>query len=302
MIKKLKGKKITLYIGLFINLLISILKFTFGFIGKSEALKADGFHSLSDLLTDFITIFSVKYSSKPPDKKHPYGHGRFETIGAQIVGIFIIITGFEIVKHAISRIIYFYKTSNYEIPGKITIIILFISILLKEILAKYTIKEGKRLNSIILEANAHHHRSDVYSSVAVFIGIGFSIIFGGKWVYMDPLSAIVVSFFVFKAGIDIFRRSAEELLDTSLPEEYIRKIINEVEKVKGAMRPHNIKARKVGDIYSIELHIEVEPHLSIREAHDIATEVEKKLKNIFGERALTNVHVEPAKTQVKKNL
>ncbi len=293
MAKKLKKKKVVLYIGLFVNLFISILKFTFGIIGKSEALKADGFHSFSDLLTDFISIFSIKYSSKPPDKKHPYGHGKFETIGAHIIGIFILITGFEIVNHSISRIIYFYKTSNYEVPRKITIIILIISILLKEILAKYTIKEGKRLNSLILEANAHHHRSDVYSSIAVFVGVGISIILGGKWVYMDPISAIVVSFFVFKAGVDILRRSAEELLDTSLPEKDIKKIVDEVKKVKGAMRPHNIKARKVGDIYSIELHIEVEPYLNIKEAHDIATDVEKKLKNIFGEKTLVNVHVEP---------
>ena len=282
-------------IGSVVNVLLVIFKFVAGFVGRSSAMVADAVHSLSDLLTDIIIVVFVKTASKPIDHTHEYGHGKFETLATLIIGVILIIVGIGIMITGVEDCIKFFHGDRGERPRMIALIAAILSIALKEGAYRYTLSEGKKINSPVLIANAWHHRSDAYSSIATLIGIAGSMFLGKNGLIFDPLAAILVSFYICKSGYDVVKPSIDELLEGSLPvetEKEIREILKSVEGIEGV---HNLKTRKIGNRIAIETHAEMDGKITLEEAHQIATKAEKEIKKKYGPKTHVGIHMEPKK-------
>lgn len=282
-------------IGSVINILLLIFKFIAGILGRSSAMIADAVHSLSDLLTDVIIFIFVRTASKPIDHTHEYGHGKFETLATLIVGVILIIVGLGIMYEGVKDCIAFFHGDRGEQPRIIALIAAVLSIILKEGAYRYTLREGKKANSPILIANAWHHRSDAYSSIATLVGVAGSMFLGKNGLILDPLAAIVVSFYICKSGYDIIKDSIDELLERSLPidtEKEIRSILKSIEGIEGV---HNLKTRKIGNRIAIEAHTEMDGNITLEKAHQIATKAENQLKRKYGPKTHIGIHMEPKK-------
>lgn len=285
-------KNVTL-VGSFINFILTVGKIIAGIAGHSSAMIADGIHSLSDFITDVIVIIFVKVSGKEQDNTHHYGHGKFETFATVLISFALMIVGLGILISGGGKIIDSLKGELIERPGYIALYAALISIISKEGLFWYTKIEGKRLNSQAMIANAWHHRSDVFSSVGTSLGISGAILLGERWRILDPIAGIVVSFFILKVAWDIAKPSVNELLDSSLPEPTEKEIEEIIAGTKGVKYFHNLKTRKIGEIISVEVHIKVDKTLTVEISHQIATEIEKSIRNKYGERSHVIVHIEP---------
>ena len=191
--------KVTI-VGSIANFVLLAFKFVAGILGHSAAMLADAVHSLSDFVTDVIVLVFVRISNKPQDKDHDYGHGKYETLATAIIGILLLLVGFGILWNGAFSIWAFMKGEQLEAPGMVALIAALISILLKEILYQYTVIKGKNLNSQAVVANAWHHRSDAFSSIGTAIGIGGAILLGEHWRVLDPIAAVIVSFFIMKVS------------------------------------------------------------------------------------------------------
>lgn len=289
-------------IGSVVNILLVVFKFIAGFVGRSSAMVADAVHSLSDILTDLIIIVFVKQASKPIDHTHEYGHGKFETLATLIIGVILIIVGLGIMISGVEDCIKFFQGERGEKPRMIALIAAVLSIVLKEGAYRYTLYHGKKINSPILIANAWHHRSDAFSSIATLIGVTGSMFLGKNGLILDPLAAILVSFYICKSGYDVIRPSIDELLEKSLPvetEKEIREILKSVEGIEGI---HNLKTRKIGTRIAIEAHAEMDGNISLEEAHKIATTAEKEIKKKYGPKTHIGIHMEPGKHHKSSNL
>ncbi len=258
------------YVGIFINLVLTIIKFYVGITGNSTALIADGFNSLSDIFAGIVVYISFKISRKPEDKEHPYGHAKAEMIATFIVALFIFLLGFSIVTGSSLKLYY----HSFETPSIYTLVVAFITIITKEILYKWTFRWGKLLKSTGLIATAYDHRSDVFASLAVLIGIGFAI---EGYQYMDPIAGIVVSIFIFRLGIRLIKESIGNLMDESPPPFVIDKIKKVINGIKGVEKITSIKIRKSGPYFYIDVEIEVNPFLTVKMSHDIAENVKYDL-------------------------
>ena len=283
-------------VGTVVNIALTIFKFVAGFVGRSSALVADAVHSLSDLVTDAIVFIFVKAASKPIDRDHEYGHGKFETLATLIVGCILIIVGLGIMISGIKACLAFFHGDKGEHPRLIALIAALFSIVFKEGVYRYTIKHGKEINSPILKANAWHHRSDAFSSVATLIGVAGAMFLGENGLILDPLAAILVSFYICKSGYDVVKPSMDELLEKALPAETEKEIRQLLKSVEGIQGVHKLKTRKIGTRLAIEAHTEMDGHISLAEAHQIATLAEKKLKKHFGPKTHIGIHMEPTKT------
>lgn len=288
-----KANKVT-WLGLFVNIILTLFKLTAGIFGKSTAMIADAFHSLSDFATDIVILLGFKFVDMPSDKTHDYGHGKIETISSVIIGAVLCVVGLKIFWTGGQRIFDIYHGKMIPEPGWIAFYASITSIIIKEGLYRYTIKVGKEINSQAIIANAWHHRSDAFSSIGAMLGIGGAIILGEKWHILDPIAAVVVSLFIIKISIDILLGSVNELLESSLNEEVEEKILNIVRAVPGVLSPHDLKTRNIGNYIAIDLHIEVDKNLSVAHGHDISTKVEDKIKETFGEDTFISVHIEPS--------
>ena len=303
MIKE-REKKIYLVtaIGSIINVLLVAFKFVAGIIGRSSAMVADAIHSLSDLLTDIIIIVFVKTASKPIDHTHEYGHGKYETLATLIVGVILFIVGIGIMISGIEDCVKFFQGERGERPRMIALIAAVLSIVLKEWAYRYTLSEGKKVNSPVLIANAWHHRTDAFSSIATLIGVAGSMFLGKNGLILDPLAAILVSFYICKSGYDVVKPSIDELLERSLPietEKEIREILKSVEGIEGI---HNLKTRKIGNRIAIETHAEMDGKISLEDAHRIATKAEKEIKKKYGQKTHVGIHMEPKKSRKSHSL
>lgn len=282
-------------VGSIVNILLVIFKFVAGFVGRSSAMVADAVHSLSDLLTDIIIVVFVKTASKPIDHTHEYGHGKFETLATLIIGVILILVGLGIMISGIEDCIKFFHGDRGEKPRMIALIAAVLSIVLKEGAYRYTLSQGKKINSPILIANAWHHRSDAFSSIATLVGVAGSMFLGKNGLIFDPLAAILVSFYICKTGYDVIKDSSNELLERSLPietEKEIREIIKSVQGIEGV---HNLKTRKIGNRIAIEAHTEMDGKITLEEAHRIASMAEKQLKKKYGRKTHIGLHMEPRK-------
>lgn len=281
--------------GSVVNFLLLVFKFAAGILGHSAAMLADAVHSLSDFVTDVIVIVFVRISNKPQDKGHDYGHGKYETLATAIIGLLLLIVGFGILWNGATSIYTFLRGGKLEEPGMVALIAAVVSIVLKEILYRYTIAKGKKLNSQAVIANAWHHRSDVLSSVGTAVGIGGAILLGQHWRVLDPIAAVIVSFFIMKVAIRLLIPCVDELLEKSLPDEVEKEIEQALLSFPGVSEPHHLRTRRIGSYCAIEVHVRMDGQITLEEAHNTATAIEHKLKEMFGEGTLINIHVEPKK-------
>lgn len=281
--------------GSVVNFLLLVFKFAAGILGHSAAMLADAVHSLSDFVTDVIVIVFVRISNKPQDKGHDYGHGKYETLATAIIGLLLLIVGFGILWNGATSIYTFLRGGQLEEPGMVALIAAVVSIVLKEILYRYTVAKGKKLNSQAVVANAWHHRSDVLSSVGTAVGIGGAILLGEHWRVLDPIAAVIVSFFIMKVAIQLLIPCVDELLEKSLPDEVEKEIEQALLSFPGVSEPHHLRTRRIGSYCAIEVHVRMDGRITLEEAHNTATAIEHKLKEMFGAGTLINIHVEPKK-------
>lgn len=286
--------KITI-IGSVVNFLLLVFKFIAGILGHSAAMLADAVHSLSDFITDVIVIVFVRISNKPKDKGHDYGHGKYETLATAIIGLVLMCVGFGIFWNGASTIYDFLHGKQLEAPGMLALIAAIVSIVFKEVLYQYTVIKGKKLNSKAVIANAWHHRSDAFSSIGTAVGIGGAILLGDRWRVLDPIAAVIVSFFIIKVAIQLLIPCVDELLEKSLPDDVEREIEQTVLSFPGVSQPHNLRTRRIGNHYAIEVHVRMDGNITLKEAHQVATAIEAKLREQFGRDTHIGIHVEPTK-------
>lgn len=287
-----EGTFVTL-VGLWVNVLLTIGKYVAGILGHSGAMIADASHSLSDLLTDFAVLFGLRYTSKPADEDHAYGHGRVETLMAAFCGLVLALVGLGIFTEGATRIFLVIQGGILPVPGQIAFWAAAGSILFKEMLYHYTVRAGRRLNSPSIEANAWHHRSDAFSSIGALLGIGGSLAGGGNWTVLDPIAAVIVSFFILYAATTIFWNSVKEVLDTSLAPSQIELIRKTAMDFPEICDIHKVRTRRIGFYVAVEAHIVLNGEMSLRKAHDVASMLEEKLKKLLGHTALITLHTEP---------
>ena len=286
--------KIT-WIGSLVNFLLMAFKFVAGILGHSSALVADAVHSLSDFATDIVVIVFVKISGKPEDDDHRYGHGKYETLATAIIGLALFAVGIGLLVGGATKVVDVINGEVLPEPSMIALIAAAISIVSKEILYRYTVRVGKNLNSQAVVANAWHHRSDAFSSIGTLIGVGGAIFLGEKWRILDPIAAIVVSAFIIKVAIDLIKPCLDELLERSLPAETEKKILDIIASFPEVSSPHHLRTRRIGNHVAIEVHIRMDGHITLEDAHTIATKVEKRLKEEFGSDTHVGIHMEPVK-------
>lgn len=281
--------------GSIVNIVLLVMKFVAGILGNSAAMVADAVHSLSDFLTDIVVIVLVKLSSKPADKDHDYGHGKYETIATSIIGIALIAVSLMLAWNGIDKIIFVVKGGDIESPCMIAFIAAIVSILLKELVFRFTKKVALEVDSQALEANAWHHRSDALSSIGTAIGIGGAVLLGNSFAVLDPIAAVIVSVFIFIAAYRLIRQASGELLEESLPKETEDKIEEIVYRDSLVSDIHNLHTRRIGSIIAIEMHLRLPGDISLEESHRHATAIERALRDEFGSGTHIMLHIEPVK-------
>lgn len=273
-------------VGALVNLLLSAVKLVVGSIAGSAALVADGIHSLSDLASDALVWFAAKHAGEAPDEEHPYGHGRFETMATLALGILLGIVSLGIVWDAVERA----AAGAHSVPGQLAIYAALFSILANEGLYWYTIVVARRVKSDMLRANAWHHRSDAISSVVVLIGIVGAML---GWPYLDSLAAVIVGVMIAKIGWDLGWEAVQELVDAALDPEEVQLAYDTITAVDGVRSVHMLRTRRHGHQAAADVHVQVDPRLSVSEGHMISQAVEDDLKAAVESINDVTVHVDP---------
>ena len=279
--------------GAVVNLLLTACKIMAGIFGRSAAMIADGVHSLSDLSSDAVVLIFTRISSKAKDRDHEFGHGKFETLATVIISLILIVVGAKLMSNGIRSI---HACINGEVlprPGFIALAAAVVSIVSKEILYQWTAAVGRKTGSTAVMANAWHHRSDALSSIGALLGIGGAIILGDKWTILDPITSCIISVAIIVVAVKMALPSLAELLETSLPEDIEKEIMDIASSVPGVNDIHELKTRRNGMSFIIDAHVVVDPEMTVVEAHDIATNVEEALCGRFGPETQTSIHIEP---------
>ena len=280
-------------VGSVINVVLLLFKFVAGIIGHSAAMLADAVHSLSDFVTDVIVLVFIHISGKPQDKSHDYGHGKYETLAMTLIGVALLLVALGILNSGAMKIKLWLDGEQLEAPGTIALWAALLSVVLKEGIYRYSMIKARQLNSPAVEANAWHHRSDALSSIGTAVGIGGAIFLGQRWTVLDPIASVVVGIFIVKVSVSLLRRGIGDLLEQSLPDAVEEEILQLVAALPGLSKPHDLRTRRIGNHYAIELHILMDGNITLREAHDKASEVEETLKSHYGQETHVAVHVEP---------
>lgn len=284
--------KVTI-VGGVVNVILLLFKFVAGIVGHSAAMVADAVHSLSDFVTDIIVLVFVHISSKPTDKSHDYGHGKYETLAMTIIGVALLLAAVGIVYSGLTKVILWAKGGELEAPGLLALWAALLSIVLKEAVFRYSMRKARQLNSQAVEANAWHHRSDALSSIGTAIGIGGAIFLGKRWTVLDPIASLVVGLFIIKVAIDLLRNGIGDLMEQSLPDAVEDEILQLAGSVPGVTEPHALRTRRLGNHYAIELHILMDDNMTLHDAHEKSEEVENILRQHYGADTHIAVHVEP---------
>ena len=284
--RKKETSRITLW-GVAVNMFLAVIKTTGGIMGQSQALLADGIHSLSDLASDAMVLVAAKHAGEDADEDHPYGHGRYETLATVALGIILMGVAAGIAYDAILRL---ENPEDIAIPAPFTLIIAMISILSNEALYHATRAVAQKIRSPLLEANAWHHRSDAVSSIVVLLGIGATFI---GYPLVDAIAAIIVALMIGKIGLDLSRQSVQELVDTALEPEMVEQIKNTILDIDDVRELHLLRSRRMGHNALVDVHIQVSPKLSVSEGHHISESVETALKDKFDEVNDVTVHIDP---------
>lgn len=281
--------------GSIINAVLLALKFTAGILGGSAAMIADAVHSLSDFMTDIVVLLFVKLGNKPQDENHDYGHGKYETLATALIGIALMGVGAMICYNGLTKTWAVVNGEQLRSPGMIAFIAAIVSIALKEWAYRFTEKVGREVGSQAVRANAWHHRSDALSSIGTAFGIGGAILLGAQWAVLDPLAAIIVSFFILKAAYGLIVQATNELLESSLPKDVEAQMVALAAEEEGVADIHNLRTRRLGNKIAIEMHVRMPGEMSLYEAHEKATRIEKRLREQFGEHTHIALHLEPLK-------
>jgi cation diffusion facilitator family transporter len=284
-------KRVTL-VGAIVNLLLAAVKIVFGWLGQSHALLADGVHSLSDLLSDAMVWFAAIHASQGPDSDHPYGHGRFETLATLGLGLLLILIAIGIIWDATSRL---FTPERLLVPSLLAVVIAGFSVLAKEWLYHYTARIARRLKSDMLRANAWHHRSDAVSSVVVIFGVAGTL---AGLPYLDAVAAIGVGLMIAHVGWELGGPAIQELVDAGLDQERLEKIKETIVAVNGVKAIHMLRTRSSGGQASADVHVLVNPKLSVSEGHMISQKVMDNLMEKIDEMADVTVHVDPEDDEI----
>jgi len=284
-LREIQIRRITLW-GSFVNIVLSALKIVVGVLIHSSALIVDGVHSLSDLATDVLVLVGVKLAQRPPDRNHPYGHYKIETIFSQLLALLLTGLGIGFIYFSV-RTIWLKKP---VFPGPLMILIAGISLVAKEILYLRTKKVAKRTHSSALFANAWHHRSDAWSSLSVCIG-GIASVLG--WGYADQVATIVIGLMIIYVSGKIVYQGLIELIEHSVDEESLQAIEKVLDSETTIAGWHALRSRKsAGEIF-LDVHIKVDPHLTVEESHEITQQIEEKIKNKLSRPVNILIHVDP---------
>ena len=293
-IRKRRIYRVTL-VGFAVNLVLSLAKLAAGVFGRSGAMVADAVHSFSDLATDVVVIVFARISAKPRDDGHDYGHGKYETLATIFISMALGVVGVGILVNSIGAVRSVLDGGVLPRPGLVALVAAVLSIAAKEILYRYTVREGRAIDSPSVVANAWHHRSDALSSLGTLVGIGCAYFLGDKWRIADPIAALIVAVFIFKVAFDLIRTGVGELLEKSLPEETEREILRIVTLDPAVREPHNLRTRRIGAAIAIEIHIRVDGAMTVARSHALTVGIERRLRERFGEGTMIAVHVEPLK-------
>ena len=284
------------WLSVWVNTALTLAKFVAGLLGRSSAMVADAAHSASDFATDFAVLIGMRLAGKPQDCDHPYGHGKYETLAAAVVGVALCGVGLAIALHGAAAL--WGAWAHGELPARPGMVAFwagFASIVIKEWLYQVTARVARQTGNDALLANAWHHRSDAFSSIATTVGVGAGALFGGHWSLLDPLAATGVGAVLLKIAWDIVRDAVDKLAEQGMSAAENARILELVHGVEGLSEPHHLRSRRVGSVAVIEMHFRVDPAMTVREGHAIANRVEQALRGAFGADAIVTIHVEPWK-------
>ncbi|KAA3597163.1 MAG: cation transporter [Calditrichaeota bacterium] len=282
-----KESKVTI-VGAILNLILAAIKISAGTLGGSYALISDGFHSLSDLVSDGVVLCGIYFANLPPDENHTHGHGKIQTLLEIGMGVLLIFVAYEIGKEAAFSI-FEQKQSNASF---LTISVAVVSIFIKEGLFWYTYKIGKELDDSMLIANAWHHRSDSLSTIGVLIGL-IVIYFKPEWGVVDSFIGFVIAVLILKVGFEVILDAMKRITDTVPDKSFLEDILKIANEVAEVEHPHDIGVRFLGNKIAIEIHIEVNPKMTVLQAHDISDLVAKKIRKYDSKITQVLVHVDP---------
>lgn len=277
------------------NAALLTFKFIAGVMGHSSAMIADAVHSLSDFVTDVVVLVFVSISAKPQDQSHDYGHGKFETIAAFLIGLALVAAATGIAVSGGMKLLAWWDGTTLEAPGWIAWWAALLSIVIKELLYQYTAYQGRRLDSQVMVANAWHHRSDALSSIGAAVGIGGAIWLGQRWTVLDPLASIFVGLMLVRVAWELLKKSTGELTECSLPAETEQEIVDIIQSFADVHEPHNLRTRRIGNRVAIEAHVRMDGKLPLATVHERASTIERKLKERFGPQTHVTLHMEPVK-------
>lgn len=272
--------------GMWLNALLMVMKLAAGHYGDSEAVFADGVESACDFIAVGLTLVALKVGRKPYDEDHPYGHGKVESLAAIMVSLIIGATGAWILYGAANTI----ASGSYSAPALVAVLAAAVTIVVKETLYRYSIRVGRALGSPALLAIARDHRKDAITSVATLTGVGAAYL--GVEV-MDPIAAGLTSFFIFHIGYQTFRSSAHELMDGQPEQELLRAIVMLAGEVDGVDEVHEIRARHSGQFLIVDLKLDMDPEMTVKRSHGIATEVKKRIFERFNNVGDVMIHINP---------
>lgn len=278
-----------------VNLILPPLKLTAGICGHSSALIADAINSISDVIANTVVYIFLRISSKPRDREHSYGHGKYETIASLFISLMMIVAGILIFIQGIGTLHDFIQ--NRVLPDKpsaMALIMALFTVVVKEITYRYTYRMANETRSEALLAQAYDHRYDIFAALAVFFGVIGARTIGGTGRLLEPLAAMIVAAFIIRAGIQLARPSLLKLTDATVPEEVIEELKTLILSIPDVEDPHNFRTRMIGsDTMAIELDIRMNGDCSLYEAHDKTIEIEKAIRDRFGEDTHIIIHTEP---------
>ena len=278
----------TTYLSIAGNLALAIVKGTVGYFGNSYALIADAIESTADVFSSFLVLLGLKYSARPADENHPYGHGKSEALVTFAVVGFLVVSATVIAYESIEHI-----QTPHKTPASYTLIVLGVIVVVKEIFYRIVSKKGEDTNSTSLKADAWHHRSDAITSAMAFIGISIAIFMGPGYETADDWAALLASGFIIYNAYLIFRPALGEILDENLHHEVVKQIRIIAKTVPGVIDTEKLHVRKSGMKYLVDLHLTVNGDISVTEGHDIAHDLKDKVQLEMPEIADVLVHVEP---------
>ena len=278
-------------VGLAVNIVLSIAKIGAGVVFASQAILADGLHSLSDCVTDLAVLAGLRISSRPADESHLYGHRRAMTLVTAVLGLLLLTAAFFVGAQAIMT---FARKHADGIRPTVPLILAIASVVVKEALYRLTVRVGKKAGDTSVIANAWHHRSDAFSSVAAAAGLTAVLIGGEKWQFMDHATAMVLASFLIVVAVRILRSTVQELMDRAPDAGVMVQIQKAVAATEGVHGFHAIRARRLGEKVEMDVHVLVDPNLTVAQGHEIATNVHDAIVDCCPSVLNVVVHIEPA--------